>query len=58
MIITPLGADRHYTASYSDFCVRYKGEPEFAKWLHGLHSDITELVKGEAWKGQGPFPVM
>ncbi len=33
MITTPQGAERHYTASYADFCLRLESEPAFAAWF-------------------------
>ncbi|KAG2446795.1 hypothetical protein HYH02_008355 [Chlamydomonas schloesseri] len=57
MVVTPMGAKRHYTLSYGDFYNRYYLDPVFASWLRPVHTDILALVGGRRWTGQGPFPL-
>ncbi|GLC48587.1 hypothetical protein PLESTB_000114100 [Pleodorina starrii] len=57
MVVTPMGASRHYTLSYGDFYSRYYMDPFFASWLRPVHTDILALVGGRRWRGQGPFPL-
>ncbi|KAG2483311.1 hypothetical protein HYH03_017816 [Edaphochlamys debaryana] len=57
MVITPMGASRHYTLSYGDFYNRYYLDEFFAGWLRPVHTDILALVGGRKWSGQGPFPI-
>lgn len=33
MITTSMGAKRHYTQSYSDFCLRMEADPAFRRWF-------------------------
>ncbi|KXZ55276.1 hypothetical protein GPECTOR_3g413 [Gonium pectorale] len=58
MIITPMGAPRHYTLSYSDFYRRFYSDPSFAAWLQPIFEDLVRLtaIPG-GWPGVGPFPV-
>ncbi|KAG2493115.1 hypothetical protein HYH03_008778 [Edaphochlamys debaryana] len=58
MIITPVGASRHYTLSYSDFYRRYYSDPAFAAWLKPVFQDLVGLIATPGgWPGTGPFPM-
>ena len=56
MISTPMGAERHYTLSYGEFCHRLTADPEFAARLAPLRADIALLASGPRWTGAKPFP--
>lgn len=45
MIVTPMGAPRHYTLSYSQFVDRMNNDPSFYGWLLQLHQDIVSLLQ-------------
>lgn len=57
MIITPMGAERHYTMSYGDFHTRLDADPSFELWFANLRSETERLAQGETWKGEAPFPI-
>ncbi|GFR39648.1 hypothetical protein Agub_g114 [Astrephomene gubernaculifera] len=58
MIITPVGAPRHYTLSYSDFYWHFYRDPAFAAWLRPIFEDLVGLIATPGgWPGVGPFPV-
>lgn len=57
MIVTPMGAQRHYTMTYSDFCIKMKDMPEFSTWFRPLEKELLALLTGPKWAGQGPFPL-
>ncbi|GLI60565.1 hypothetical protein VaNZ11_002724 [Volvox africanus] len=58
MIITPFGAPRHYTLSYSDFYRRFYCDETFAAWLEPVFSDLVALIDTPGgWPGCAPFPV-
>ena len=56
MISTPMGAERHYTLSYGEFCARLSSDSAFAARMAPIRSDIAALATGEPWDGEGPFP--
>eukprot|EP00879_Flechtneria_rotunda_P009843 GHRR01010295.1.p1 GENE.GHRR01010295.1~~GHRR01010295.1.p1 ORF type:complete len:468 (+),score=159.46 GHRR01010295.1:777-2180(+) len=51
---TPIGVERHYTFSYSQFLGRLKAEPEFAAWLQPIETDLAALLTGPSWMGEPP----
>lgn len=57
MIITKMGAQRHYTQSYGEFHKKLEHDPEFRLWFRRLETDATSLALGKPWQGEGPFPV-
>ena len=57
MISTPMGAERHYTLSYGEFCERLGADPAFAARIAPLRADVAALASGPRWGGVGPFPV-
>ena len=56
MISTPMGAERHYTLSYGEFCARLSSDPAFAARLAPIRADIAALASGAPWDGEVPFP--
>ncbi len=56
MISTPMGAERHYTLSYGEFCARLSSDPALAARLAPIRADIAALASGPPWDGEGPFP--
>ena len=56
MITTPMGAARHYTKSFAEFCDDLEENPGFARWFAALEQDVQALASEESWDGRGPFP--
>lgn len=56
MIITPMGAERHYTMSYGEFHARLDEDPNFARWFVDLLEEAESLVTGPTWLGEAAFP--
>jgi hypothetical protein len=54
MTATPMGAERHYTLSYSEFVRRLKGDEEFRAWFRPLEHDLAALLTGPCWRGESP----
>ena len=56
MIITPMGAERHYTMSYGEFHARLDDDPSFFRWFPELMEEAEILATGPTWLGEAPFP--
>ncbi|KAI8465543.1 MAG: hypothetical protein J3K34DRAFT_436678 [Monoraphidium minutum] len=56
MVVTPVGAKRHYTMSYSDFAVRLRSDQSFAAWFQPIEEGLADLLTGPGWAGDQPFP--
>jgi hypothetical protein len=54
MTVTPMGAERHYTLSYSDFVERLRTDAQFAAWFRPIERDLAALLTGPSWRGQPP----
>lgn len=54
MTATPMGAERHYTLSYSEFVQRLRSDPSFAAWFAPVERDLVALLTGPSWRGQPP----
>jgi len=54
MVATPMGAERHYTLSYSEFVARLRSDPQFAAWFRPLERDLAALLTGPSWRGRAP----
>jgi hypothetical protein len=54
MTATPMGAERHYTLSYSDFVLRLRTDAAFASWFAPLERDLVALLTGPSWRGRPP----
>lgn len=57
MIITKMGAQRHYTVSYGDFHKRLDTDENFRCWFSEIEEDLMDLATGKPWVGESPFPV-
>lgn len=57
MIITKMGAQRHYTMSYGDFHAKLESDEAFRSWFSEIETEILEMTKGEPWLGESPFPL-
>jgi hypothetical protein len=56
MVVTPMGAERHYTRSYSEFMELLKKDSEFREWMQPIEADLVTLLTGPSWMGAPAFP--
>jgi len=57
MVVTPMGAERHYTRSYSEFMQMLKSDAEFREWMQPIEADLVTLLTGPSWMGAPAFPI-
>jgi hypothetical protein len=57
MVVTPMGAERHYTRTYSEFVQLLREDPVFAEWLQPVEADLVKLLTGTSWMGASVFPL-